>query len=78
MVRKSSPSQNSADGAASKYIDIHRDADVDGDMIVGDLDPEIVESGAPSKIRQDRGSIKIDAEDIMNGMVCIIVVAMLF
>lgn len=68
MVRKSGTPQNSTDGTASKYSDIHRDADVDGDMVVGDFDPEIVESGTANKMRQERGSIKPDAEEIMNGM----------
>ncbi|KAH0827860.1 hypothetical protein J3R83DRAFT_3487 [Lanmaoa asiatica] len=66
MVRKSSVLQNSIDGTASKHSDLHRDADVDGDMVVGDFDPEVVESGTASKIRQERGSIKTDAEEIMN------------
>jgi hypothetical protein len=35
-------------------------------MVVGDFDPEIVESGTSNKIRQERGSIKPDAEEIMN------------
>ncbi|KAG6375352.1 tbc1 domain family protein [Boletus reticuloceps] len=66
MVRKSSISQNGTDGTASKCSDTHRDADVDGDMVVGDSDPEIVEHGTTDKIRQDRGLIKSDAEEIMN------------
>lgn len=68
MVRKSSNSQTSTDGTASKYSDLHRDVDVDGDMVVGDFDPEIVESGTTNKIRQERGLIKSDAEEIMNGI----------
>ena len=68
MVRKSSIPKNSTDGTASKYSDIHRDADVDGDMVVGDFDPEIVESGTTNKIGRERGSIKPDAEEIMNGI----------
>lgn len=68
MVRKSSISQVNTDGTASKYSDLHRDVDVDGDMIVGDFDPEIVESGTTNKIRQERGSIKPDAEEIMKGI----------
>lgn len=67
MVRKSSTSQTGTDGTASKYSEFHRDADVDGDMVVGDFDPEIVESGIASKIRQERGSVKPDAQEIMNG-----------
>ncbi|KAF8444604.1 RabGAP/TBC [Boletus edulis BED1] len=35
-------------------------------MVVGDFDPEIVEHGTTNKIRQDRGLIKSDAEEIMN------------
>lgn len=68
MVRKSSISQISTNATASKYSDLHRDADVDGDMVVGDFDSEIVESGTANKIRQERGSIKSDAEEIMNGI----------
>ena len=68
MVRKSSTSQNSTDGTALKYSDLQRDVDVDGDMVVGDFDPEIVESGTASKIRQERGLVKSDAEEIMNGI----------
>jgi len=67
MVRKSNTPRDSADGTASKYSDIHRDADVDGDMVVGDFDPEIVESGTANKIRQERGLVKPDAEEIMDG-----------
>ncbi|KAN0091138.1 Rab-GTPase-TBC domain containing protein [Tylopilus felleus] len=63
MVRKS---QSSMDGTASKSSDSHRDADVDGDIVVGDFEPEIVESGTATKMRQERGSIKPDAEEIMN------------
>lgn len=65
MVRKS---QSSMDGTASKSSDSHRDADVDGDIVVGDFEPEIVESGTATKMRQERGSIKPDAEEIMNGI----------
>ncbi|KAF8554199.1 RabGAP/TBC [Imleria badia] len=61
MVRK-----NSTDGSASKSSDIHRDADVDGDMVVGDFDPDIVEPGTANKMRQERGSIKSNVEEIMN------------
>lgn len=68
MVRKSSISQSSIDGTASKSSDIHRDADVDGDMVVGDFDPDIVEPGTANKIRHERGSVKSDAEEIMNGI----------
>lgn len=65
MVMKSSVSQSSMDGTTSN---LHRDADVDGDMVVGDLDPEVVESGTADKIRQERGSVKPDVENIMNGI----------
>lgn len=67
MVRKSNISQNSMVGTASKSSDVHGDADVDGDMVVGDFDSEIVEPGTAGKIRPERGSIKSDAEEIMNG-----------
>ena len=68
MVRKSSISQISTDGTASKSSDLHRDTDVDGGIVVGDFDPEIVESGTANKFRQEQGSIKSDAEEIMNGI----------
>ncbi|KAG9316617.1 rab-GTPase-TBC domain-containing protein [Chiua virens] len=36
-------------------------------MVVDDFDPEVMKSGTANKIRLDRGSIRPDAEEIMNG-----------
>ncbi|KAF8844309.1 RabGAP/TBC [Paxillus ammoniavirescens] len=67
IVRKSSASQGSTDGRASSKF--HGDADLDGDMVVGDLEPDI-ESAVGNKTRQERGSIKSDAEEILNDPFC--------
>ncbi|KIJ67778.1 hypothetical protein HYDPIDRAFT_83427 [Hydnomerulius pinastri MD-312] len=66
MVRKSSTSQNSTDGKAlSKFDDPHTDADLDGDMVVGDFEPE-TEAATGNKARPEQGSIKSDAEELVN------------
>ncbi|KIK92135.1 hypothetical protein PAXRUDRAFT_830234 [Paxillus rubicundulus Ve08.2h10] len=67
MVRKSSVSQGSTDGRVSSKF--RGDADVDGDMVVGDLEPDIG-SVAGNPTRQERSSIKSDAEEIINDPFC--------
>lgn len=43
--------------------------DMEGEMVVGDLEPEPADSvAAPHpRSRQDHGSVREDAEDIVNG-----------
>ena len=46
------------------------DVEVDGsDLILGDMDPDVAVQPAapPSKPRQDQGSIRDDADEIVNG-----------
>ncbi|KAF9241583.1 rab-GTPase-TBC domain-containing protein [Melanogaster broomeanus] len=66
MVRKSGTPQSTTEAKlSSKYHECSGDADLDGDMVVGDLEPEIDAVGG-NKTRQEHGSIKSDAEEIMN------------
>ncbi|KAH7888697.1 rab-GTPase-TBC domain-containing protein [Phlebopus sp. FC_14] len=66
MVRKSSTPQGSTDERGrEKYGGTHADTDLDGDMVVGDFEPEI-ESVGSSKPKHEQGSIKSDVEELVN------------
>ncbi|KAG6335575.1 hypothetical protein ID866_3515 [Astraeus odoratus] len=67
MVRKPSVSQGSTDGKLLvSYGGVHDDADLDSDMVVGDLEPEI-DPVVGTKARLPQGSMKADAEGVVNG-----------
>ncbi|EGO00108.1 hypothetical protein SERLA73DRAFT_180542 [Serpula lacrymans var. lacrymans S7.3] len=69
IVRKTSdPREHVNIRDQSKDEDAHGDVDLDGDMVVGDLEPDVVEQEPGRKSRSDseRGSIKCDAGDIVN------------
>ncbi|KAI0732074.1 rab-GTPase-TBC domain-containing protein [Fomitopsis betulina] len=69
IVRKSTDHRPSLDG---RHLDKGRDGvvyeDMEGEMVVGDLEPEPADSvAAPHpRSRQDHGSVREDAEDIVN------------
>lgn len=73
MVRKSTDRRQSIDSRdLGKPAEGGPYDDVEGDMIVGDLEPEVVEQAVGttafhSKPRQDQGSVRDDAEEIVNG-----------
>jgi len=69
MVTKSSTSQDTPRGKIPKDVDPSHDADVDSDMVVGDLEPEIEQTTTTNtKAKQDQGSVKSDAIDLVNGI----------
>jgi TBC1 domain family member 2 len=45
----------------------HVDIDVEGDMVVGELDPEVIDNPVSQKARQDQGLIRDDVDDILHG-----------
>lgn len=68
MVRKPSIPQNSTDGKLQvNSTDVHEDADLDADMVIGDFEPEIGPAAGP-KARPPQGSVKSDAEEVVNGI----------
>jgi hypothetical protein len=71
IVRKSHQDRRSIDqreDEEEKDDGISGDVDVEGDMIVGELDPDIAEQPRPStKPRQEQGSIRDDVDQIVNG-----------
>lgn len=68
MVRKSSTLQDTSGGKISKENDPSGDADVDGDMVVGDFEPEMEQTtSARTKTKPDQSSIKPDAIELVNG-----------
>jgi hypothetical protein len=68
MVRKSGASQDALCTKLPKDVDLNGDADVDGDMVVGDFEPEMEQAtGTSTKVKLDQGSIKSDAVELMNG-----------
>jgi hypothetical protein len=67
MVRKSGASQDALCTKLPKDVDLNGDADVDGDMVVGDFEPEMEQAtGTSTKVKLDQGSIKFDAVELMN------------
>ncbi|KAG2099109.1 rab-GTPase-TBC domain-containing protein [Suillus cothurnatus] len=67
MVRKSGASQDALGTKLPKDVDLNGDADVDGDMVVGDFEPEMEQAtGTSTKVKLDQGSIKSDAVELMN------------
>ncbi|KAH7916556.1 rab-GTPase-TBC domain-containing protein [Hygrophoropsis aurantiaca] len=66
MVRKSSNSPGSSDTRALEKDVANTDADLDGDMVVGEFEPEESEHNTGHKLRQDQGSIKSDADELVN------------
>jgi len=68
MVTKSGTSRDASVGKISKETDQSVDVDVDGDMVVGDFEPEMEEpTSASTKVKADQGSIKPDAIEFVNG-----------
>jgi len=68
MVRKSSIPRSSTDGKLHvNSVDVHEDVDLDADMVVGDFEPEIGPAVRP-KARLPQGSMKSDAEELVNGI----------
>jgi len=78
IVRTSRPRRSSNDTGSSNQDDSSEhvpesdaDADVEGDMILGDLESEpsgdVASSVLSQKSKQDQGSIREDAEEIVNG-----------
>ncbi|KAI6134526.1 rab-GTPase-TBC domain-containing protein [Pisolithus croceorrhizus] len=67
VVRKPSMSQRNTDGKsqATNCDDMNGDAYLDADMVVGDFEPEI-EPAAGTKARLQQGSMKPDAEEVVN------------
>ncbi|KAG1746131.1 rab-GTPase-TBC domain-containing protein [Suillus lakei] len=67
MVRKSGTSQDALGAKLPKDVDPNGDADVDSDMVVGDLEPEMEQAaGTRTKAKPDQGSIKSDAIELVN------------
>lgn len=66
MVRKLSPSPGNADGELPNH-DVHGDTDLDADMVIGDFEPE-VEPVVGTKAKPLRGSLRPDAEELVNGI----------
>ena len=68
MVRKSSIPRSSTDCKLHvNSVDVHEDVDLDADMVVGDFEPEIGPT-VGSKVRPPQGSMKSDAEELVNGI----------
>ncbi|KIM69783.1 hypothetical protein SCLCIDRAFT_13153 [Scleroderma citrinum Foug A] len=70
MVRKSSIPRSSTDCKLHvNSVDVHEDVDLDADMVVGDFEPEIGPT-VGSKARPPQGSMKSDAEELVNDPFC--------
>ncbi|THV05012.1 hypothetical protein K435DRAFT_133899 [Dendrothele bispora CBS 962.96] len=78
IVRTSHPRRSSNETGSSNQDDtsdhvpeLEADADVEGDMILGDLESEPSVDAASSmvsqKLKADQGSLREDAEEIVNG-----------
>jgi len=70
IVRKSSDQRTSVDGRETDRADEGGAYDdVEGDMVVGDLEPELVPPATipHTKPRQDQGSVRDDAQEIVDG-----------
>jgi hypothetical protein len=68
MVRKSSNLQGTSGGKIFKEVDPSGDIDLESDMVVGDFEPEMEQTtSASTKPKQDQGSIKPDAIELVNG-----------
>lgn len=57
---------------SSKASESHGDVEVEGDMILGELEPEVAEhqqsTASSTKPRHDHGSLRDDIDDIINGI----------
>ncbi|KAI6040309.1 rab-GTPase-TBC domain-containing protein [Pisolithus marmoratus] len=71
VVRKPSISQRNTDGKSlvTNSYDMNGDADLDADMVVGDFEPEL-EPVVGAKARLSQGSMKPDAEEVVNDPFC--------
>jgi len=68
LVEKSDKGSTGADGRGDiRELETVGDVDVEGDMIVGDLDVDLVEDSRLTKPMWNRGSVKSDARDIVDG-----------
>ncbi|KAL4073913.1 rab-GTPase-TBC domain-containing protein [Scleroderma citrinum] len=65
MVRKPSISQSSTNKLQVNSDDVHEDADLDVDMVVGDFEPEIGPV-VGFKARPPQGLVRSDAEEVVN------------
>ena len=61
--------RKSVTAAATVDEDTVVDGDLDGDMVIGDLDADVVDPGmGKKKLKSEQGSVKSDADDIVNGI----------
>lgn len=70
IVRKGNESLGTPDqDGPAKLHESQGDVEVEGDMILGEMDPDVVEhpSTSPPKQRHNQGSIREDASEIVNG-----------
>ena len=68
LVQKSEKEQTSvSEKEEVTESDRSADVDVEGDMIVGDMDPEFAETFVSTKSRQKPNTIREDAQEIVNG-----------
>ncbi|KAJ3489037.1 hypothetical protein NLI96_g2406 [Meripilus lineatus] len=68
MVRKENEARHSDHDEILKTHEGHGDVEVEGDMIIGEMDPDIVEHHPtpPSKHKHNQGTVRDDADEIVN------------
>ena len=69
MVRKENEVRHTDHDEVLKTHEGHGDVEVEGDMIIGEMDPDIVEHHPtpPSKHKHNQGTVRDDADEIVNG-----------